>query len=350
MKNKIYLIAAAAMLSAAAACNKAEISEADKAGEASTGTPIKLNISVSDLSSDTKAVKSCWKDGDIIHLWLDNTTFEFTGFAPGKSYAARLTYDAGQNEWTVRNLDESLLKESGGYIRGLYEASNLLFSATDNAKRRNYGNNIDVEDAALWGNINCYNKQGHPFVWYDGPGALGTRGRYGFVTAVCDHIPYTYDKGTKMLAAKIDKWRFLTDFQLVVTGLDYEKYKYTLYSEQIYSVQTIDVMHGDAPYECRVADYEKSESDGPLLKAGQEDGNIAAVENADGIAFVGKLRYPGEAKQYTFTLVEVQRKTTNNKETEVKNTYTLTIPTEKTLDSQDGAKLISVKVPFSSFQ
>lgn len=356
--KKIYLIAAAAIVSSAVACNKAEVGEPgkkDEGREVSAETPIKVNIRVSDLASDTKAVKSGWEDGDIIHLWLDNSVFDdysnkFNRFS-GNDFP--LKYDKSKDEWTFQgDINEVLLKESGGFIRGFYESSNQLWTETDMAKQPE-DDNVH-ENRALWGNLNVFNHLGHPYVWYDGPGRTGSRGRLGILTAVCNNIPYTYNKDTKVLTAKIDKWRFPTDFQLVVTGLDYERCKYTLYSDQIYSVQTIDVQHGEYPYDCWIADYEHDESAGPLLKAGSEGGNIAAVENPDGIAFVGKLRYPGEEKKYTFTLVEVAYTVAADgarvpDENNCK-VYTLTIPQEMTLDSQNGSKLVAVKVPFSYFQ
>lgn len=354
--KKIYLIAAAAIVSSAVACNKAEVGETgkkDEGREVSAETPIKVNIRVSDLSSDTKAVKSGWEDGDVIHLWLDNSVFDnyFNKFNRFSGNDFPLKYDKSKDEWTFQgDLNEDLLKESGGFIRGFYESSNQLWTETDMAKQPE-DNNVH-ENRALWGNLNVYNRFSHPYVWYDGPGGTGSRGRLGILTAVCNNIPYTYNKDTKVLTAKIDKWRFPTDFQLVVTGLDYERGKYTLYSDQIYSVQTIDVQHGEYPYDCWIADYEHDESEGPLLKAGSKDGNIAAVENPDGIAFVGKLRYPGEAKKYTFTLVEVAYTVAANGARVPDNykVYTLTIPQEMTLDSQNGSKLVAAKVSKDKFR
>lgn len=349
--KKIYLIAAAAIVSSAVACNKAEVGEPgkkDEGREVSAETPIKVNIRVSDLSSDTKAVKSGWEDGDIIHLYFENSTFDgFDQYDSGEHFA-RITYNAATEEWTLQGeklLEYRLVNESGGhgFIRGFYEASNQIWSEEDTKKTNAEDSAYDV--GALWWNINSSNHSKHPFIWYDGPGRTGTRGRLGILTAVCDSIPYTYNKDTKVLTAKIDKWRFPTDFQLVVTGLNLEKYKYTLYSDQIYSVQAIDLKNGTYPYGCWVAD---NGSAGPLLKAGSKDGNIAAVENPDGIAFVGKLRYSGVPTKYTFTLVELERDSDNNAKERQK--YTLTIPQEMTLDSQNGSKLVAVKVPFSYFQ
>lgn len=352
--KKIYLIAAAAIVSSAVACNKAEVGEPgkkDEGREVSAETPIKVNIRVSDLSSDTKAVKSGWEDGDIIHLWLDNCSFGKDwwekAFNRTYGYDAQLTYNADKAEWTFQGdgLNEDWLKESGGFIRGLYETTNQLWSKEDDKKE--VAGNEAYDIGAYWSNINCSFYGGEfstkPSIWYEGPGGTGTRGRLGVLTAVCDSIPYTYNKDTKVLTAKIDKWRFPTDFQLVVTGLNLEKYKYTLYSDQIYSVQTIDVCHGEAPYDCWINDPFDDH-----VKAGEQDGNIAAVENPDGIAFVGKLRYSGVPTKYTFTLVELERDSDNNAKERQK--YTLTIPQEMTLDSQNGSKLVAVKVPFSYFQ
>ena len=74
MKKTYMLLAAAAILAAAVSCNKEqEILIEDPANP----TNIQVNITVGDMMPGTKAIKTGWANGDILHVYLDDNYSRF---------------------------------------------------------------------------------------------------------------------------------------------------------------------------------------------------------------------------------------------------------------------------------
>ena len=73
--KKIYMILAAAVLAAAAAsCQKNEIAAPEVE---QTPQSVKVNITVSSLTPDTKAIKTGWENGDKLNVYLEDAA-DFT--------------------------------------------------------------------------------------------------------------------------------------------------------------------------------------------------------------------------------------------------------------------------------
>ena len=174
MKKTLTLFGLAAALWAAASCSKSEMDIREP--EAPSAESVKVAISVSGFSPDTKAVKTGWETGDIINVYLDDASSYEPDFT--------LTYDG--SSWNASALDAAVvarLKTSGGTLFGFWEDSNSCMSSSSSWQK--YGSK-----------------------WMQFPG--------GHLVADFSSIPYTWSEGT--LTASVDSWRFRTNFQLVVSG------------------------------------------------------------------------------------------------------------------------------------
>ena len=221
-----------------------------------------MNISVSGLTPDTKAIKKGWESGDIINVYLDDAesihTPDFT-----------LTYDG--SSWNASALDAAVvarLKTSGGTIYGFWEDSNSCISNEDWKKNQ-------YED------------------WYirfpEIRNALATEGHL-----VADFsVPYTLSVRDRTLTATIDGWKFQTDFQVVVSGLEYTPGRYVLYTDGYYTESKYDKIMNLENIVARRA-IAGSDND-PIITVYGDDvgGNIMGIENKEGVAFVGQTYYPG---------------------------------------------------------
>lgn len=293
--KKIYLIiAAAAILSSVASCNKAEINEPDREEEVSVAdSPIKVDISVSPLESDTKAVKQEWAESDVIYIWFDDTPENYEV----KTSDFVLEYKNG--EWKVigslRRLTDHL-KESGGKIRGFYESVGGFREGTWNMNKN-------------WANFPREDK------------LIKTP-----VVAYFNKISYTYDSKSKVFAAKINDWTFGTDFQLVVTGISPDD-GYSLICDDILTMSGIRVVNGG----------NKSIS---VHESADKTAIIAGVSNTDGVAFVGKVQN-GDKKQRTFTLVKKGDESTR---------YVFKTAKAVEWNSNNGKRLVANKVSIDKFK
>lgn len=282
MKKTLTLIGMAAVLLAASSCNKSEKEIVES---------VKVAISVSSLTPDTKAVKADWTSGDILNVYLDDATAIQPDFT--------LTFDG--STWNASDLDASVtarLQASGGHLRGFWEGSNSCMSddawtkATQSVQFPNFAN-------------------------------FSSTGVTGHIVAVFNSIPYTYSQGT--LTASINSWSFGTDLQIVVSGLSYSPGRYTLYSDEIQNPRVIN-MHVSDP---QVGVLHWGE--------GSSIGRIAGIENEDGVAFVGHIK-GNSKKDYVFSLLD------NNTGT----VYTFK-KESLSLDSSGGTKLVAIKIPFTKF-
>ena len=290
MKKINILLATLAMLVATVSCNNDEKIQIEEPGVPAGS--IRVNISISDLQPTTKAVKTGWANGDIIHFYLDDAATYTPDFD--------LTFN-GTN-WVASSISDAVaarLKNTGGKLRGFWEGTNSLsnYSPVDN------------------------------FLFFPDDKKFGTTGTVGYLVADFSNISYTVSEG--VLTATISSWRLRSNLQIVVSGLTYEAGRYTLYSSEINNLQCIDTHSGSSPYNCYVCYYGN----------GDDYGRIAGISNADGVAFVGGLRTsysPGES--ITFYLID--------NTTGVKYEFTKTL-TASLLDVYN--KVIAIKVPFSKF-
>lgn len=292
--KKIYLIiAAAAILSSVASCNKAEINEPNREEEVSVAdSPIKVDISV----SLTKAVKQEWTTDDHINVWLDDTPESYNGSDSGPDFILKYKDD----KWVViGNRFSALtdrLKESGGNIRGFYESTNRFSKET-------WGMNKN------WANFPREDK------------LIKTP-----VVAYFNKISYTYDSKSKVFVAKINDWTFGTDFQLVVTGISPDD-GYSLICDDILTMSGIRVVNGG----------NKSIS---VHEDAYKTAIIAGVPDADGVAFVGKVQN-GDKKQRTFTLVKKGDESTR---------YVFKTAKAVEWNSNNGKRLVANKVSIDKFK
>lgn len=295
--KKIYLIiAAAAILSSVASCNKAEIKEPNKEELSATDDLIKVDISVSPLESDTKAVKQEWTTYDHINVWFDDTPESYDGSKSGPDFI--LEYRGG--EWgVIGNRLSALtdrLKESGGKIRGFYESVNNFTKGT-------WGMNKNWANFPREGNL------------------IKTP-----VVAYFNNISYTYDSKRKVFVTKINDWTFGSDFQLVVTGISLDD-GYYLICDDILTMSGIRVVNGG----------NKSVS---VHEDAYKTAKIAGVPNADGVAFVGKVLNGGK-EQRTFTLVKKGDESTR---------YVFKTSTAVEWNSNNGKRLVANKVSINKFR
>ena len=121
--KKTIILAGFALMAAFSSCNKSEMPEA------ATTDGIKLNITVADLSPETKAVKKGWENGDRLNLYFEGWNESATSDNYQKEPDMILKYDGSkwQTESQVASLS-SRLKESGGQFTALWESSNDLMN------------------------------------------------------------------------------------------------------------------------------------------------------------------------------------------------------------------------------
>jgi len=181
MKKIVYFVVVAfAVLFVA--CNKVNT-------ESPEGKVI-VNISVANIETSTKAVKTAWNDGDKINIWFDGAYWN-------ELPHLILTYNSGTSSWDASSVDESKLSSSGSFIY-VYEASNTLFSSAIN-------------------NTYAYSKEG------DAETILGTyRGTIysEHITIYGNNIAYTYNSSTKTLTSTISTFCYKNPVQIVIKGLD----------------------------------------------------------------------------------------------------------------------------------
>ena len=288
--KKIYMIlAVVALVGAAAACQKNEVTAPETQPVAQNVT---VNITVSSLTPDTKAIKTGWEAGDILHVYLDDATTYEPDFD--------LTYDGFI--WSSSILATEVLarlKTSGGYLHGFWEDTNICMS---NASWDKYSN----------------------FIEFPGHDDSATTGVYGHLIADFSNIPYTYDSG--IITANINSWRFRTDLQVVITGITFTPGKYTLYSDAINNMNMITVNEGTP-----VGSYAS------YTDTGKDYGRIAGIKNDDGVAFIGAISTTSST-DYVINL----------KDNETGVVYTFE-KKSMALSSDSNTKVVAIKIPISKF-
>ena len=190
--KKTIILAGFALMAAFSSCNKSEMPEA------ATTDGIKLNITVADLSPETKAVKSGWVNGDKLNLYFEGWNESATPTNYQKEPDMILKYDG--SKWQIESQVESLssrLKSTGGKFTALWESGNDLI-----------GYRLKWYDHAVWYQ-HSYNRNQYTSYndTYHSPMVVHSAG-----------VEYTFDGST--LTANISDWIFDTKFKVLVKTED----------------------------------------------------------------------------------------------------------------------------------
>ena len=294
MKKTLTLLWMAAAFLAAASCSKSEMDIQEPEVPSATES-VKVNISVSGLTPDTKAVKKGWEKGDILNVYLDDNkniiTPDFT-----------LTYDG--SSWKASALDASVaarLKTSGGTLYGFWEDSNSCMS----------------NDA--WEKLSSART-----IYFPGLSEEYTTGVEVHLVASFREISYTYSNG--VLTASINKWKFEQELQIVVSGLTYSPGRYTMYSKGLMVQGMIYVRDNYGFPNIRIDN-----------RGNGEDGcRIAGIKNQDGVAFYARSYVNNYWEYINLYLIDNQEG------------KTYVFDKEGRVFIANSA-LYSVKIPFSKF-
>lgn len=300
MKKTLTLLGMAAALWAAASCNKSEMDIQEPEVPSATKS-VKVNISVSGLTPDTKAIKKGWESGDIINVYLDNYCGAKSDLIPDFT----LTYDG--SSWKASDLkaEATARLKASGTLKGFWEASNSCFGSGDRWEI-SYFEGSETNRGTL-------------ITWPDND-KRKTTGITSYLLALCNNVAYTYSENT--LSASITDWKFATTMQVVVTGLP--EGKYSLRGNNSHSIASMNVMTV-RPDEIRCGPYSST-------------GWISGISNTDGIAFVGNLYGDNYKEPRSFIL--------KNNTTGQEYIYT---SAEVKLTSENDTKVVGVKIPFSKF-
>lgn len=190
--KKTIILAGFALMAAFSSCNKSEMPEA------ATTDGIKLNITVADLSPETKAVKKGWENGDRLNLYFEGWNESATSDNYQKEPDMILKYDG--SKWQIESQVESLssrLKSTGGKFTALWESGNDLI-----------GYRLKWYDHAVWYQ-HSYNRNQYTSYndTYHSPMVVHSAG-----------VEYTFDGST--LTTNISDWIFDTKFKVLVKTED----------------------------------------------------------------------------------------------------------------------------------
>lgn len=186
--KKTIILAGFALMAAFSSCNKSEMPEA------ATTDGIKLNITVADMSPETKAVKKGWENGDKLNLYFEGWNESATSDNYQKEPDMILKYDG--SKWQIESQVASLssrLKSTGGKFTALWESGNDLI-----------GYRLKWYDHAVWYQ-HSYNRNQYTSYndTYHSPMVVHSAG-----------VEYTFDGST--LTANISDWIFDTKFKVLV--------------------------------------------------------------------------------------------------------------------------------------
>lgn len=190
--KKTIILAGFALMAAFSSCNKSEMPEA------ATTDGIKLNITVADMSPETKAVKKGWENGDKLNLYFEGWNESATSDNYQKEPDMILKYDG--SKWQIESQVASLssrLKSTGGKFTALWESGNDLI-----------GYRLKWYDHAVWYQ-HSYNRNQYTSYndTYHSPMVVHSAG-----------VEYTFDGST--LTTNISDWIFDTKFKVLVKTED----------------------------------------------------------------------------------------------------------------------------------
>ena len=191
--KKTIILASLALMAAFSSCNKSEMPEA------ATTDGIKLDITVADLSPETKAVKKGWENGDRLNLYFEGWNEIATVDNYQKEPDMILKYDG--SKWQIESQDASLssrLKSTDGKFTALWESSNDLMNENNYPKSKWYSNSV-----WYYPSVKTFDYENI------------TRQAYRTYMLVSSHgNTYTFDGST--LTANISKWTFKTKFKVLI--------------------------------------------------------------------------------------------------------------------------------------
>ena len=190
--KKTIILAGFALMAAFSSCNKSEMPEA------ATTDGIKLNITVADLSPETKAVKKGWENGDRLNLYFEGWNESATSDNYQKEPDMILKYDG--SKWQIESQVASLssrLKSTGGKFTALWESGNDLIGY----RLKWYGHAVWYQHSYNRNQYTSYNDT------YHSPMVVHSAG-----------VEYTFDGST--LTANISDWIFDTKFKVLVKTED----------------------------------------------------------------------------------------------------------------------------------
>ena len=293
MKKTYILLAAAAILAAAVSCNKEqEIIIEEPAAPAN----VQVNITVGDPQLETKAVKTGWEDGDIIHIYLDDNATYTPDFD--------LTYDG--SAWSASAISSAVaarLKTSSGKLHGFWEASNSCMSSW--TASNDHTLNLPDNDK------------------------IGTTGVATPMLFAFQEVDYTYDGATLTATILKSNWDFYTNIQFVITGITGS---YTLYCENDGGEASRNI------YNISYLDFNSTYVGFYFGGYTSSNGRIRGIANTDGLAFCGQVLsniYAGR----TLTLYLVDNSTSKT------YSFSKVLGTDLSADNNFNA----IKIPFSKF-
>ena len=272
MKKRI-LLAVLALVAAFTSCSKSEMPNNEQTDA------IKLNITVAGLSTETKAVKSKWVNGDKLNLYFNGWNKDATE----KNYQSQpdmiLIYDG--SKWEIQSQVSSLstrLKNSGETFTVFWESTNNLMSFTN-----------EYDSYSVWyytpknNNQYTYNKD-----VYHTPMLVYSAG-----------IDYTFDGTT--LTANVSSWDFRdSKFKVLVktdlTTLKENANNFVLQvkvGEKSYAV-------GRGPINVDRSEYVNYINTGGCNTIGMQ----GAVVESDGLAFYYNSCEATDSDVILFTLID----------------------------------------------
>ena len=193
--KKTIILASFALMAAFSSCNKSEMPEA------ATTDGIKLNITVADLSTETKAVKSGWENGDRLNLYFEGWNEIATVDNFQKEPDMILKYDG--SKWQIESQVASLssrLKSTGGKFTAFWESSNDLMNYPEIGANAEEGWVMYCPYGYYFVNVARHDIY-HSYMLVSSPG-----------------IGYTFDGST--LTANISTWKFHTRFKVLIKTND----------------------------------------------------------------------------------------------------------------------------------
>lgn len=307
MKKRI-LLALFALVAAFTSCSKSEMPNNEQTDA------IKLNITVAGLSTETKAMKSNWVNGDKLNLYFNGWNKD----AKEENYQSQpdmiLIYDG--SKWEIQCQVASLLsrlKSSGGKFTVFWESTNNLMSFTN-----------EYDSYSVWyytpknKNQYTYNED-----VYHTPMLVYSAG-----------IDYTFDGTT--LTANVSSWDFRdSKFKVLVkTDLTTLKENANNFVLQV-KVGENSYAVGRGPINVDLSQYVNYINTGGCNTIGMQ----GAVVESDGLAFYYNSCEATNSDVILFTLID----TANGEKRQYSVTgKTITFPTVNPAEPYEHFKAISI--------
>ena len=304
MKKRI-LLAVLALVAAFTSCSKSEMPNNEQTDA------IKLNITVAGLSTETKAVKSKWVNGDKLNLYFNGWNKDATEENYQSQPDMILIYDG--SKWEIQSQVSSLstrLKNSGETFTVFWESTNNLMSFTN-----------EYDSYSVWYYTPKNNNQ-YTYVYHT-PMLVYSAG-----------IDYTFDGTT--LTANVSSWDFRdSKFKVLVkTDLTTLKENANNFVLQV-KVGENSYAVGRGPINVDRSQYVNYINTGGCNTIGMQ----GAVAESDGLAFYYNSCEATNSDVILFTLID----TANGEKRQYSVTgKTITFPTVNPAEPYEHFKAISI--------